>query len=610
MHNEALLDFNNLLEKKPNNYIALELRGETYQKLEMYNHALTDFNKLLRIRPNNTLALILRGKTYQKLKKHNKALLDFNNLLELDPNNTLALRLRGETYQKLEKHNKALLDFNNLLELDPNNTLALRLRGETYQKLEKHNKALLDFNNLLELDPNNTLSLRLRGETYQKLEKYNEALIDFNKFLEIQPNNTLALISRGETYKMLNRYKESLDDFNKILKINSDDVSIINIVIEIEKSRNDSMTDTTQKQQTGSRMVQSIKTESSQFINWIPFSQFKDIKYIAEGGFGVVNGAIWIKDGINEIKVALKNLHNSKDMADNFLKEVISHGITSSNDFILQCYGITKDPNTNNNIIVMEFAEDGSLHSDLRRNINEINWQTKLERLYCIATGIEQIHNNNLIHRDLHSGNILMGVNGILGSIRIADLGLCRNIGISTDFVYGIIPYVAPEIFKDSSYSQASDVYSFGMLMWEFTSGHRPFFNRSHNQNLIHEIIGGLRPEFTDDTPKVFIDLMKSCWDSNALNRPIITEIREKFNKWCWGKENEDQFIRAENLRISTERKGNNYDSYHPEATYMCRLLNPMISLSKLTLNECKEPVSQVEDYKSIQEDFEIDFNT
>ncbi|RHZ64175.1 hypothetical protein Glove_326g64 [Diversispora epigaea] len=192
---------------------------------------------------------------------------------------------------------------------------------------------------------------------------------------------------------------------------------------------------------------------------------------------------------------------------------------------------------------------------------------------------LEQIHNNNLIHRDLHSGNILMGVNGILGSIRIADLGLCRNVDISTDFIYGIIPYVAPEIFKDSSYSQASDVYSFGMLMWEFTSGHRPFFNKSHNQNLI----------------------------------PNIKEVKEQIYKLCWEKENEDQFIQAENLRKTSvqlkfleEWEGNNYSDYHLEAIYTCRPLNSMISLFELMLIERKEPISEVEGYKSIQENFEI----
>ncbi|RHZ64245.1 hypothetical protein Glove_326g60 [Diversispora epigaea] len=637
-YNEALTDFNELLEKEPNNTFALRLRGETYQKLKMHHEALIDFNKsliqpnnarnldlhkeiidkyneILELEPNNALALRSRGEVYLLLEKYNNALKDFNKLLEKEPNNTFALRLRGETYQKLKMHHEALIDFNKsliqpnnarnldlhkeiidkyneILELEPNNALALRSRGEVYLLLEKYDNALKDFNNSLEKEPNNALTLKLRGETYIKLEKYNEALTDFNKLLEKEPNDTLALKFRGRINKKLNKYKESLDDFYKILKImkiskiNSDNISILNLIIETKRSENQSMTYTkAQKQQTESRMVKGITTESSELINWIPYSQFKDIKYIAEGGFGVVSSAIWIKDRINEIKVALKNLHNSKDMTDDFLKEVISHGITSSNDFILQCYGITKDHNTNSIMLVMEFAEDGSLHQDLLKNFDEIAWKTKLERLYCIATGLEQIHNNNLIHRDLHSGNILMGVNGILGSIRIADLGLCRNIDISTNHVYGIIPYVAPEIFEDSSYSQASDVYSFGMLMWEFTSGHRPFFNRPHNSKLLCNIRGGLRPEITDDTPEVFSNLMLKCWNSNPVNRPNIKEIKEQFYKWCWEKESQDRFIQAEKIRKDFVKKKSleksegiyNTYNYHPEAIYKSRPLFSML---------------------------------
>ncbi|RHZ64104.1 hypothetical protein Glove_326g81 [Diversispora epigaea] len=631
-YNEALTDFNNLLEKDPNNYRALELRGKTYLMLKKYNEALIDFNKLLELEPNSALALRLRGDTYLFSEKYNEALMDFNKSLELEPNNTFALELRGETYLKLKNYHEALTDFNNLLEKEPNNSRASELRGETYLLSEKYNEALTDFNNLLENEPNNSRALELRGETYLKLKKYNEALMDFNlleiqlnnldfheeiidkynEILKIEPNNTLALKFRGNNYKILKKYKEALHDFNNILKINPDDISVLNLIIETEKNKNQSINIKTQKQQT--RIVNDIITESSEFINWIPYSQFKDIKYIAEGGFGVVNSAILIKDKENEIKVALKNLHNSKDMTDDFLKEVISHGITSSSDFILQCYGITKDPNTNNNIMVMEFAEDGNLHKNLMLNFDEITWQTKLERLYCIATGLEQIHNNKLIHRDLHSGNILMGVNGILGSIRIADLGLCRNIDALTNYVYGVIPYIAPEIFKDSSYSQASDIYSFGILMWEFTSGHRPFFNRPHNSKLMCKIIGGLRPEITDDTPELFSDLMFRCWNSNPLNRPNIKEIKEQIYKWCWGKENQDQFIQAEQLRkISVQLKfleeweGNNYSSYHSEAIYTSRPLNSTISLSNLMLIGHKEPISKVKDYKSVQENFEIE---
>ncbi|RHZ77694.1 hypothetical protein Glove_174g10 [Diversispora epigaea] len=473
---------------------------------------------------------MLRGKTYQKLEKYNEELTNFNKLLGLEPNNVLALKSQGETYQKLEKYDE---DFNKLLEIRPSNAFALRLRGETYRKLEKYNEALIDFNNLLEIESNNDL--------------YEEIIDKCNEMLEVEPNNALALRSRGN---------------------------------KTEKNKNKTITDTnTQKQRTESRMVQGITTESIEFINWIPYQQFEDIKHLAEGGFGVVYSAIWIKDRDNKIKVAFKNLHNSKDTTDNFLKEVISHGITSSNDFIIQCYGITKDPNTNNNIMVIEFAEDGSLHRDLMLNFDKIIWQTKLERLYCIATG----------------SSFWNHFNGILGLIRIADLGLCRNIDSSTNsnYVYGIIPYVAPEIFKDSSYSQASDIYSFGILMWEFTSGHKPFSKIPHDHNLKYEIISGLRPEITDVTLEIFSNLIERCWDSNP---------KLKIYKWCWGKENEDQFIQAEQLRrISVElkflggREENNYGNYHPEAIYRSRRLNSIIEL-----------VSEVKGYKSVQENFEI----
>ncbi|RHZ49240.1 hypothetical protein Glove_527g20 [Diversispora epigaea] len=663
-YNEALTDFNNLLELEPNNQdlheviideyneileiepnntLAMRSRGETYLKLEKYNAVLTDFNNLLELEPNNVFVLRLRGETYQKLGKYNEALTDFDNLLklepnnrdlheviidryneilEIEPNNAFALRSRGEVYKKLEKYNEALTDFNKLseidpnndlnlclneiidviLEIEPNNALALSIRGETYQKLGNYDKAVIYFNKSLQMESNNAFVLRLRGETHQKLENYNESLTDFDKVLEIESNNIHVLRLRGETYQKLERQSEALMDFNKILKTNTEDISVLNLIIETEKSKIQSIKDTkTQKQQTESRIV-------NELINWIPYSQFKNIEYIAEGGFGVVNSAIWIKDGENKIKVALKNLHNSKDMTDDFLKEVISHGITRSDDFIIQCYGITKDPNTNSNIMVMEFAEDGSLHWDLRRNFDKINWQTKLERLYCIAAGIEQIHNNNLIHRDLHSGNILMGVNGILGSIRIADLGLCRNVDNSTNHVYGIIPYVAPEIFEDSSYSQASDVYSFGMLMWEFTSGHKPFRNRPHNSDLMCNIRSGLRPEITDDTPDIFSVFMKRCWDSNPINRPNIKEIKEQIYKWCWGQENRDQFIQAEQLRKISVINGNSYRNYNPEAIYKSRPLNSMISLFKLMLIGRKKESVEVECSHSSQ-DFEINEN-
>jgi len=114
------------------------------------------------------------------------------------------------------------------------------------------------------------------------------------------------------------------------------------------------------------------------------------------------------------------------------------------------------------------------------------------------------------------------------GNWQIGDLGLSQpaNNTLSSNEIYGVIPYIAPEIFKGAKFSKESDIYSMGMIMWELTTGCKPFANVEHDVNLIYEIIDGKRPEITDDTPEWCANLMKKCWDSNPLKRPTIFEIQ------------------------------------------------------------------------------------
>ena len=81
-------------------------------------------------------------------------------------------------------------------------------------------------------------------------------------------------------------------------------------------------------------------------------------------------------------------------------------------------------------------------------------------------------------HCDFHDGNIL-NWNSLSF---ISDLGLCQP---TTSFkkgdIYGVIPFMAPEVLRGKPYTLASDIYSFSMIMWEFTSGFSPFNNRAHD---------------------------------------------------------------------------------------------------------------------------------
>src|SRR5207302_3909608 len=91
--------------------------------------------------------------------------------------------------------------------------------------------------------------------------------------------------------------------------------------------------------------------------------------------------------------------------------------------------------------------------------------------------------------------------------------------------IFGVVPYLAPEVLSGKPYTKESDIYSFGMIMWEFTTGKKPFHDRSHNHRLILNILEGERPEITKDTLEFYADLMKKCWDPNPENRPTAEEV-------------------------------------------------------------------------------------
>src|SRR5436190_22776195 len=91
--------------------------------------------------------------------------------------------------------------------------------------------------------------------------------------------------------------------------------------------------------------------------------------------------------------------------------------------YVVFFYGITKDPKTNNFMMVMNYASNGSLRHHLNNRFNLMNWYLKLDILYQIACGLNGIHDNKLIHHDFHCGNILNGYGDITF---ITDLGLCQ----------------------------------------------------------------------------------------------------------------------------------------------------------------------------------------
>src|SRR5205085_3091403 len=131
-------------------------------------------------------------------------------------------------------------------------------------------------------------------------------------------------------------------------------------------------------------------------------------------------------------------------------------------NLIVECYGITKFPENNNYAMVLNYLEEGNLRNYLQKNHSNLTLKDRITIFGYLCFSLSDIHEKDLIHCDLHSGNILLDG----GSCLITDLGLCGPVDDeSSNKMYGITPYIAPEILSGNKNTKESDVYSIGMLM-------------------------------------------------------------------------------------------------------------------------------------------------
>ncbi|RHZ61628.1 hypothetical protein Glove_346g140 [Diversispora epigaea] len=316
---------------------------------------------------------------------------------------------------------------------------------------------------------------------------------------------------------------------NSLVVVNSGNIKIDNFIKGTQSSKN---------------------RRNDQFLEWVPFTEFEDVKKIGQGGFSQIFKATWkIHSGIDyegtvkwsksEREIVLKVLNNSENVDTEFLNE-LEHTFQFRakkpyHENIIECYGVTQDPQTKNYAFVLEYIPNGDLYHFIHKNFEKLTWKSKIDYLNNIVRGIKEIHKKKIIHRDLHSGNILINKNQDDCKSHyaiISDLGFSQPANIDLNLsresqICGIIPYMAPELFKNQPYSFTSDIYSIGMTMWQMTSGHRPFHDQEHGPKLILDILDGKRPEITEDTPEFWANLMKRCWHPDSSQRPSIQDIYE-----------------------------------------------------------------------------------
>ncbi|GBC00761.1 hypothetical protein RclHR1_03970003 [Rhizophagus clarus] len=274
---------------------------------------------------------------------------------------------------------------------------------------------------------------------------------------------------------------------------------------------------------------------------WIPYNNLQNIQYLTKGGCSEiytadrVDGAYYKWDSkekqlirIGRQKVILKKLENVENANQSWFEEAKSHLILSNKwPCIVQCFGLTQDLTSGSYMLVMT-----KMNMDLRRylqqNHNEMTWRKRIKIVTDIIIALNSIHRENAIHRDLHSGNVLLIFDQ---RFVISDLGFCGPAHKPLTSIYGNLPYIAPEVIIGKEQTFKSDVYSIAMLMWEISSGQPPFINYNHNYYFAMNIVNGMRPKIVPGTPLEYKSLMKQCWDADPSKRPDVVTLWKKINE-------------------------------------------------------------------------------
>ncbi|CAJ1058220.1 tyrosine-protein kinase ITK/TSK [Xyrichtys novacula] len=234
---------------------------------------------------------------------------------------------------------------------------------------------------------------------------------------------------------------------------------------------------------------------------------------LGSGQFGLVLEGKW-----RERKVAVKMIRE-ECMSDEEFKEEARIMMRLSHCKLVQLYGVCTQRSPM--CLVFEFMEKGCLSDYLRAKKGRLSQDIMLGMCLDVSEGMAYLESSNFLHRDLAARNCLVSKNN---EVKVSDFGMTRFVlddqYTSSQCSKFPVKWSAPEVIRYCKFSSKSDVWSFGVLMWEvFTEGRLPYENRT-NAEVVDSLNTGLRllkPRLAPDAVHL---LMEWCWKEKPEDRP------------------------------------------------------------------------------------------
>ncbi|XP_051555597.1 activated CDC42 kinase 1-like isoform X2 [Myxocyprinus asiaticus] len=252
---------------------------------------------------------------------------------------------------------------------------------------------------------------------------------------------------------------------------------------------------------------------------------------LGDGSFGVVKRGEWFTPNGKVLNVAVKCLKtdmlNQPDALDDFIREVNAmHSLDHQN--LIRLYGVVL---THPMKMVTELAPLGSMLDRLRKTLGHFLISTLCQYAIQISNGMAYLESKRFIHRDLAARNILLASSEL---VKIGDFGLMRALPKNNDHYvmqeHRKVPFAwcAPESLKTRTFSHATDIWMFGVTLWEmFTYGQEPWLGLNGSQ-ILHKIDKeGERLPKPEDCPQDIYNVMMQCWAQKTDDRPTFVALRE-----------------------------------------------------------------------------------
>ncbi|XP_062924998.1 tyrosine-protein kinase SYK isoform X1 [Mobula hypostoma] len=255
-------------------------------------------------------------------------------------------------------------------------------------------------------------------------------------------------------------------------------------------------------------------------------------KELGSGNFGTVKKGIY-KMRKKNISVAVKVL-KSDDPAvkDELMKEAqFMHQL--DNPYIVRMIGICERECL---MLVMELAEQGQMNKFLMTH-KDVSINNIVELVHQVSMGMKYLEEKNYVHRDLAARNVLLVTQHYA---KISDFGLSKAINSEENYYKAKstgkwpIKWYAPESINYYKFSSKSDVWSFGVMMWEaFSYGQKPYKGMK-GQEVVQMIEAGLRLEIPARCPVEMFELMQECWTYKANERPGFVTVEHKLREFYY----------------------------------------------------------------------------